>query len=226
MMSSNTSTQAPSASAPLVRYHSSAVRWPSMFPPSVGATSSGMVEKNASHNHNSSQEERARRAPLSSSDLSLAPPSSDPAPPHPTTVPPEIYSSQFTVQSGGGGGGRGAGRRNSASSLPASSQPASTAATLAPPTQGTSTQPLGAATVPHDEPMAEKMREAFLESLREAPELYSLTRPELDNLVSVVVREPGFPKLVCYVALFFFFFFFLREYLSRSHFLSRSMPAC
>lgn len=42
----------------------------------------------------------------------------------------------------------------------------------------------------------EKTREAFLESLRETPELYSLTRPELENLVSVVVREPGFPKLV------------------------------
>ena len=39
-------------------------------------------------------------------------------------------------------------------------------------------------------------REVFLESLREVPELYSLTRHELENLVSVVVREPGFPKLV------------------------------
>jgi hypothetical protein len=49
-----------------------------------------------------------------------------------------------------------------------------------------------------------KTREAFLESLREAaPELYGLTRPELENLVSVVVREPGFPRLVR-LAYFFF----------------------
>jgi hypothetical protein len=116
------------------------------------------------------------------------------APPPP---PPETSSSQFTVQSGGGVGGR----RNSASSLPASQPPTSTAATFAPPTQVTNTQPSGAAAV-------EKTREAFLESLRETPELYSLTRPELENLVSVVVREPGFPKLVR--CIFHFFFFHLR----------------
>ena len=40
------------------------------------------------------------------------------------------------------------------------------------------------------------MREAFLDSLREDTELYNLTRQELENLVSVVVREKGFPKLV------------------------------
>jgi len=42
----------------------------------------------------------------------------------------------------------------------------------------------------------EKTREAFLDSLREDTELYNLTRQELENLVSVVVREKGFPKLV------------------------------
>ena len=40
------------------------------------------------------------------------------------------------------------------------------------------------------------MWEAFLDSLREDTELYNLTREELENLVSVVVREKGFPKLV------------------------------
>ena len=188
MMSNNTSIPAPSASASLVRYHTSTVQWPSMPPPSVGATR-GTAERNAPRR--CSQEEHTQRLPQfpppSSSDLSLAPPTSDPMPPYPMTAPPpppETSSSQFTVQSGGGVGGR----RNSVSSLPAS-QPTSTAATLAPPTQVTNTQPSGAAA-------AEKTREAFLESLRETPELYSLTRPELENLVSVVVREPGFPKLV------------------------------
>ncbi|KAI0254065.1 hypothetical protein BJV78DRAFT_1280468 [Lactifluus subvellereus] len=188
MMSNSTSIQAPSTSAPLFRYHTSTVQWPSMPPPSVGATS-GSAERNAPHP--SSQREHPQRPPQfppsSSSDLSLAPPTSDLIPPYPMTAPPpETYSNQFTVQSGGGVGGR----RNSASSLPALSQPpTSTAATLAPPTQTTITQPPGAAT-------AEKTREAFLESLRETPGLYSLTRPELENLVSVVVREPGFPRLL------------------------------
>ena len=40
------------------------------------------------------------------------------------------------------------------------------------------------------------MWEAFLDSLREDTELYNLSRQELENLVSVVVREKGFPKLV------------------------------
>lgn len=40
------------------------------------------------------------------------------------------------------------------------------------------------------------MWEAFLDSLREDTELYNLTRQELENVVSVVVREKGFPKLV------------------------------
>ncbi|KAH9978585.1 hypothetical protein BGW80DRAFT_1529938 [Lactifluus volemus] len=142
-----------------------------------------------------SQEEHSQRPPpplqLSSSDLSLAPPPSSDlaaAPAYSTTTAPlEMHSSQFTVQSTRGG------RRNSTSgfSLPASSQPASSAATLAPPTQGST---VGTQLPPP--PAGDKTREAFLESLREVPELYSLTRPELENLVSVVVREPGFTRLL------------------------------
>jgi hypothetical protein len=91
-----------------------------------------------------------------------------------------MYSSQFTAYN--------------TSSLPASSQPASSATMLAPPSQG-----------PED-----RTREAFLGSLREEPELYNLTRPELENLVSVIVREPGFPKLVgCIICLAFFGWDFL-----------------
>lgn len=52
------------------------------------------------------------------------------------------------------------------------------------------------------------MWEAFLDSLREDTELYNLTRQELENLVSVVVREKGFPKLVGF-AFFHLVFFFL-----------------
>lgn len=51
------------------------------------------------------------------------------------------------------------------------------------------------------------MWEAFLDSLREDTELYNLTRQELENLVSVVVREKGFPKLVG--SRFFIWCFFL-----------------
>jgi len=78
----------------------------------------------------------------------------------------------------------------SSSSLPSSSQPTSSAATLVAP------QPSWPSSRGTEEEGG-KTREAFLESLREAaPELYGLTRPELENLVSVVVREPGFPRLV------------------------------
>jgi hypothetical protein len=185
------SIQAASASAPLVRFQTNNVRWPSMLPPSLNATNSRTAEKY-------SQEEHSQRPPpplqLSSSDLSLAPPPSSDlaaAPAYSTTTAPlEMHSSQFTVQSTRGG------RCNSTSgfSLPASSQPASSAATLAPPTQGST---VGTQLPPP--PPGDKTREAFLESLREVPELYSLTRPELENLVSVVVREPGFTRLVRFV---------------------------
>jgi hypothetical protein len=175
------SIQAPSLRAPFVRHHTSALQRPSMPPPFASATS--MIEY--AHHHSGSQEESSQRAqhfpPSSSSELSLVP-STDPAPPHltagfdrrsrPSSALPEMHPSQFTAQSRG--------RSSNASSLPASSQPTSSAATLAPSSHGP----------------AEKTREGFLESLRETPELYSLTRPELENLVSVVVREPGFPRLV------------------------------
>jgi hypothetical protein len=50
------------------------------------------------------------------------------------------------------------------------------------------------------------MWEAFLDSLREEDtELYNLTRQELENLVSVVVREKGFPKLVGFFSIWCFF---------------------
>ena len=136
-----------------------------------------MVERNPQYR--SSQEELSQKAlhfpPPSSSDLSLAP-SSDPALPthrfvkssQPLSVLPEIDSSQFTAHDKGG-----------RYSLPASSQPA---ATFERPSQG------------QDE--KEKMWEAFLDSLREDTELYNLARQELENVVSVVVREKGFPKLV------------------------------
>jgi hypothetical protein len=81
------------------------------------------------------------------------------------------------------------------SSLPTLSQPTSSAATLAPPPPSLS----------HWSEEG-KIREAFLESLREAPELYNLARPELENLVSVVVREPGFPRLVRLQLHIIFFF--------------------
>lgn len=86
---------------------------------------------------------------------------------------------------------------SSSSSLPPSSQPTSSAATLVAP------QPSWSSSSRGNEEEGGKTREAFLESLREAaPELYGLTRPELENLVSVVVREPGFPRLVRFLRVF------------------------
>ncbi|KAH9986569.1 hypothetical protein BJV74DRAFT_844863 [Russula compacta] len=173
------SIQAPPR-VPLVGHHTSAPQRPSMPPPFVSATST--IEY--THHYSASQEESSQRAPdfppSSRSELSLVP-STDPAPPHGTagfdkpsrrsSALPEMHHSQFTAQSRG---------RSNASSLPGSSQPTSSAATLAPSSDGP----------------AENTREAFLESLRETPELYNLTRPELENLVSVVVREPGFLRLL------------------------------
>ncbi len=155
-------------------------------PPPLPASATGTVEYKP---HYSSQEELSQKAshfpPPSSSDLSLAP-SSDSAPPtHPTlgfgkssqpsSALPEMHSSQFLGHNKGSS-------RYGTSSFPASSQPTPSATTLASPSQGTNEK--------------EKVRDAFLESLREDPELHKLTRQELENLVSVVVREPGFPKLV------------------------------
>jgi len=181
------STQSPSARAPLIRYHTMAPQQPSMPPPSsAGAAGSSQEEL-------SSSQRALAHVPLppSSPELSLPPSSSSDlaaVPPRPilgptsssrtSTTLPEMHSSQFTVAEQNGG-------FSSVSSLPALSQPTSSATTLAPPPPSLSHWSEEGRT-----------REAFLESLREAPELYNLTRPELENLVSVVVREPGFPKLV------------------------------
>ncbi len=174
------SIQVPSVCAPHVRHHTSTPQRP---PQSASATS--VVERKP--HYRSSQEELSQKAshfpPPLSSDLFLAP-SSDPVPPtrptsafdkssQPSSALPEMHFSQFTENNKGD---------SNSSSLPASSQPTSSAATLAPLSQGPGEK--------------ERMREAFLDSLREDKELYNLTRQELENLVSVVVREPGFPKLV------------------------------
>jgi len=180
----STSIQAPSSGAPLVRSHTSVSHQPSMPPPSADATRT-MGPAIPLH-YQSSQEEPSQKKPHflppSSSEFSIVP-SSDPAPllpssasgfdklSQPSSTVPEMHSSQFATQSRGCGG---------TSSLPASSQSTlSSGVTL--------TQPSHA---------LEKTRDAFLESLRDTPELYSLTRAELENLVSVVVREPGFPRLL------------------------------
>ena len=180
--------QPPSARAPLIRHHTIAPQRPSMPPPSsAGAAGSSQEELS------SSQRMPARfPRPPSSPELSLPPTSSSDlaaAPPRPNSGPctsssrmssalPEMHSSQFTVVEQSRDFG-------SMSSLPTLSQPTSSAATLAPPPPSLS----------HRSEEG-KIREVFLESLREAPELYNLARPELENLVSVVVREPGFPRLV------------------------------
>lgn len=188
---------------PPAPYHASAVQRPSMLPPSVGTLKS--------ETYGSSQEfpPRAPRFPPHfSSDLSLVPPSSDPAStpasaqpyPHPTPslghdrssqlssalLVQDARSSQLTAQSGSGS-------IVVPSSLPALSQPTSTAVTLAP---LPSLPPTATATQRDDDESEKRACEAFLESLREVPELYNLTRRELENLVSIVVREPGFAKLV------------------------------
>jgi len=163
------------------------------LPPSAVGTATTAIE-NAHHNYRSSRATdgsqeglsqkplASRFPPSSSSELSLAPlSSSDPAAPisgldtssRPWSALPEMPSSQFaTAQSKGHGGG---------SSLPPS-QPAPSASTLAP--------------TPPSSLSQGRAPEAVLGYLREASELYSLTLPELENLVSAFVHEPGFPKLV------------------------------
>jgi len=174
------SIQAPSVHVPLVRSQTSAPRLPSMPPPSSGAN---RAIEYGHHSYRSVKDVPTQKArdfpPPLSSELSLAPPSS-PAHRHAnsgfdgcsqrSSGLPELDSSQLTAQTI---------YHTGTSSLPTSSQPTST---LVPP--------------PPSYGLEEKTREAFLESLRETPELYSLTRPELENLVSVVVREPGFPRLL------------------------------
>jgi len=183
------SIRAPSIHTPRVRSQTSAPRLSSMPPPSSG------TNRTIEYGHHSyrgvkdvpTQKARDFPPPLRS-EMSLVPPSS-PAHPHAnsgfdgcsqrSSELPEMDSSQLTAQTV---------CHTCASPLPTSSQPTSSAHTLVPP-------PL----LPPPSSLhgpEEKTREAFLESLRELPELYSLTRPELENLVSVVVREPGFPRLV------------------------------
>ncbi|KAI9463606.1 hypothetical protein BJY52DRAFT_924053 [Lactarius psammicola] len=170
---------------------------PSMLPPSLSTVGTFKSETQGSSQDLS--QKVPRFPPHSSSDLSLAPSSSDPAPPAPpyqyypppglgcdessrppSSLVPDTRSSQLPPCSG-----------SAAPSLPASSQLTSTAATLAP--QPT---PLTATATQRDDESEGRAHEAFLESLREVPGLYSLTRRELENLVSVVVREPGFPRLL------------------------------
>ncbi|KAH9176346.1 hypothetical protein EDB89DRAFT_2226906 [Lactarius sanguifluus] len=160
------------ARSTLARYHTSAVQRPSMLPPSMSTVVSSTLK---SETQGSSQEFPPRAPhfpPHPSSDLSLALSSSDPAPavalPHPTPSLGYDRSSQPILR------------------------------TAFQPVHGTERNPRRRpppATQREDEPEEKRAREAFLESLREAPELYSLTRRELENLVSVVVREPGFPRL-------------------------------
>jgi hypothetical protein len=159
--------------------------------PPLPASVTSMVERNP--HYRSSQEELSQKAshflPPSSSDLSLAP-SSDPAllthrffdksSQPSSSLPHEMHSSQSTAHDNKGGSSS-----TYYSLPPAPSRPTTPSAdtTFArPSSQG-----------PEEK---EKMWEAFLDSLREDTELYSLTRQELENLVSVVVREKGFPKLV------------------------------
>ena len=166
--------------------------------PPLPASAASMVERNP--HYRSSQEELSQKAsyfpPPSSSDLSLLPSSDSALPTHrfdkssqsqpSSSVQHEMHSSQFQFTAPDKGDSSGS-SSNTYYSLPASSQPTSTpsaaAATFARPSQG-----------PEEK---EKMWEAFLDSLREEDSaLYNLTRQELENLVSVVVREKGFPKLV------------------------------
>ena len=179
------------AQSPLARYHTGALQGSVMPPPSVGA-----LKNETQGNSQEFLSKAPRFPPHSSSDLSLVP-SSDPAPPalaaqgyaypappslgydrssQPSSVP---RSSQFTAPTG------------TAPSLPALSQPTETVATLAP-----QPAPQSAPANQHDDESEKRAHGAFLQSLREVPELYNLPRRELENLVSTVVREPGFPELV------------------------------
>ncbi|KAI0266837.1 hypothetical protein BC834DRAFT_1041101 [Gloeopeniophorella convolvens] len=176
----------PAGQAPLSRYHTSTLGSNQVAMPPPAALQRQHTTLAESAYRRSHAQQTTRFPPSSSSDLSLAP-SSDLAPSY-TTVPdgsssrpssalPEAPVSQPATQY----------EAPPSSSLPQSSQPTPSAATLA-------LQGFPSATP--DGPAPLKTREAFLESLREVPELYNLTRSELENLVSVVVREPGFPRLL------------------------------
>ena len=163
------SIQALSAHSSLIRHHTNAPQWPLMPPLSTGTTG-----ERAPHYRSSQEEQKASQfPPPSSSELSLAPSSDAAIPTQPawgfnrSSQPSTALPEMPSSQF----------TAHNPSSLPASSQPTSSGNTL---TQG----------------FDEKTREAFLGSLREEPELYDLTRTELESLVSTIVREPGFPKLV------------------------------
>jgi hypothetical protein len=181
----------PASSAPttLARHHTIVgPRRPSMppLPPSAVGTATTSIE-NAHHNYRSQEGPSqkplgSRFPPSSSSELSLATlSSSDPAAPisgldtssRLWSALPEMPSNQFPMAQSKDHGGW--------SSLPPS-QPAPSASTLAP--------------TPPSSLSQGRAPEAVLGYLREASELHSLTLPELENLVSVFVHEPGFPKLV------------------------------
>ncbi|TFY77552.1 hypothetical protein EWM64_g6461 [Hericium alpestre] len=76
-------------------------------------------------------------------------------------------------------------------SLPGSSQSSSNTAALMPPPPVPNARPSFPDALPSD-----TARASLLASLHETPDLYDLTRSELEGLVSQVVREPGFGKLL------------------------------
>lgn len=99
--------------------------------------------------------------------------------------------------------------QTSSSSLPASSPPRPSSALrdealMPPPPLPTQPRPSTGTrndtNPPQDNPSAVQTqlpdREAFLDSLRDTPALYDLSRSELEKLVCEVIREPGFLKLV------------------------------
>jgi hypothetical protein len=195
-----------SARAPLTRHHTAVAPQRRPLAPPLPPSTAGdtTVIEHAHHYYAANSQEEpsqnlpppARRFPPSSgSDLSLAPlssSSSDPAAPisvldtssQPSSSLLEMPSSQFaTAQSKG--------HHNHGPSLPPSSQPTSSASTLAPTPPSSSSQG--------------KTPDAGLEYLLGVPELHSMTLPELDNLVGVVMREPGFPKLVRFSVSFLHF---------------------
>ncbi|KAI0062890.1 hypothetical protein BV25DRAFT_1899609 [Artomyces pyxidatus] len=92
---------------------------------------------------------------------------------------------------------------NHGSSLPASSLPPSSSPPFSAPVVSQIPVPSASiSTLKSTESLStaaramEPDRSAFLTSLRETPALYGLSRSELEGLVSQVVREPGFIKLL------------------------------
>ncbi|KAI0287386.1 hypothetical protein BC826DRAFT_54015 [Russula brevipes] len=82
------------------------------------------------------------------------------------------------------------------SQLKFTAQSRACSSTSSPPASSQSTLSSGVTLTQPSHALEEKTRDGFLESLRDTPELYNLTCAELENLVSIVVREPGFPRLL------------------------------